>query len=72
METDKFRKRGKEVVDFIADYFEKVESIRVNPDVEAGFLAKTLPQKAPTTGEQYEDIVKDFKEKIMPGVSEIP
>lgn len=69
MEISEFRSKGKEVVDFIADYYEKVDTFRVIPDVTAGFLAKTLPQTAPPHGENYDDIVKDFEKKIMPGVS---
>ena len=69
MEISEFRRKGKEAVDFIADYYEKVDTLRVHPNVTGGFLAKTLPQKAPLHGENYDNIVKDFERKIMPGVS---
>lgn len=69
MDISEFRTKGKEVIDFIADYFENVNTLRVHPDVSPGFLAKTLPQTAPSHGELYDDIVKDFEKKIMPGVS---
>jgi hypothetical protein len=42
--------------------------MRVTPDVEPGFLRELLPKDAPRTGEKWEDIFKDFENKIMPGV----
>jgi len=42
--------------------------MRVTPDVEPGFLRELLPKDAPKTGEKWEDIFKDFENKIMPGV----
>jgi hypothetical protein len=55
-------------VDCLTIFFSKM---RVTPDVEPGFLRELLPKDAPRTGEKWEDIFKDFENKIMPGVSNL-
>ncbi|KAM8967026.1 aromatic-L-amino-acid decarboxylase [Pelodytes ibericus] len=69
MNATEFRERGKEMVDYIADYLEHIESRQVFPDVEPGYLRPLIPDTAPEEGESYEDIVKDVEKVIMPGVT---
>lgn len=69
MDADEFRLRGKEMVDYIADYLENIKQRRVTPDVEPGYLIQLLPKTAPVTGEQWPAIMEDFESKILPGVS---
>ena len=69
MDCDEFRKQGKIMVDFIADYMEHVKNRRVIPDVEPGYLRDLLPEKAPETCENFADILDDVERTIMPGVS---
>ena len=69
MDADEFRIRGKEVVDFIADYLENVKDRRVTPDVEPGYLRAQLPHDPPVKGEKWETIFKDFEDKILTGVT---
>lgn len=59
------------MVDYVADYLENIRDRRVYPGVEPGFLHKLLPSNAPEQGEKWDDIIKDFDEKIMPGVREL-
>ena len=59
---------GKEMVDYIADYLENIRQMRVTPEVEPGFLSDHLPTEAPYRGENWNDIFRDFEDKIMPGV----
>ncbi|KAG8139627.1 hypothetical protein E2320_002405, partial [Naja naja] len=59
MDATEFRKRGKEMVDYIADYIEKIEERQVYPDVEPGYLRALIPEFAPETPERFEDILKD-------------
>lgn len=42
---------------------------RVTPDVEPGYLREILPKQPPNQGEQWDDIFKDFENKIIPGVT---
>lgn len=69
MNSEEFRKRGKEMVDYIADYLDTIENRRVTPAIEPGYLKKLVPLEAPEKGEDWDDIMKDVENKIMPGVS---
>ena len=69
MNSKEFRNRGKEMVDYIAEYMETVGERRVTPNVEPGYLKDLLPLEAPVKGESWDDIMEDVETKIMPGVS---
>uniref|UniRef100_A0A8C6B805 Aromatic-L-amino-acid decarboxylase n=1 Tax=Monodon monoceros TaxID=40151 RepID=A0A8C6B805_MONMO len=69
MNAHEFRRRGKEMVDYVADYLEGVEGRQVYPDVEPGYLRPLLPTAAPQEPETFEDIIKDVEKIIMPGVT---
>ncbi|KAL9642223.1 hypothetical protein ABK040_007224 [Willaertia magna] len=80
MSSEGFRKHAHQTVDFIIDYYENVlqnkdgnhpvgETISVCSKVEPGYLNKLLPNNAPEKGESFEEIIKDVKEKILPGVT---
>lgn len=70
MDANDFRKRGKQMVDYIADYLETIKDRRVLPEVQPGYLRDMLPNKAPRTGEEWPAIMKDVERAIMPGVCE--
>ncbi|KAL2083952.1 hypothetical protein ACEWY4_019470 [Coilia grayii] len=69
MDAAEFRRRGKEMVDYIADYMENIEQRQVYPDVEPGYLRALIPQEAPEGPEAYEAVLKDIERVIMPGVT---
>lgn len=69
MDTVEFRRRGKEMVDYIADYLENIEQRPVYPDVEPGYLRSLIPSEAPVEPDDYNDIIQDVERVIMPGVS---
>uniref|UniRef100_A0A8D0FQ43 Aromatic-L-amino-acid decarboxylase n=1 Tax=Strix occidentalis caurina TaxID=311401 RepID=A0A8D0FQ43_STROC len=69
MDAAEFRKRGKEMVDYIADYLEKIEKRQVFPDVEPGYLRPLIPDCAPQDPESFEDVFKDIEKIIMPGAA---
>lgn len=69
MDAAEFRIKGKEAVDYIADYLENINKRRVTPDVEPGYLRNLLPKEAPQKGEKWDDIFSDFETKIIPGVT---
>lgn len=69
MDIAEFRKQGKKMVDYIADYLENIEERKVYPDVEPGYLRSLIPEEAPDEPETFEDVVKDVERVIMPGVS---
>ncbi|XP_054427362.1 aromatic-L-amino-acid decarboxylase isoform X2 [Pteronotus mesoamericanus] len=69
MESSEFRRRGREMVDYIADYLEGLEGRRVYPNVEPGYLRPLLPSCAPQEPDTFEEIMKDVERVIMPGVT---
>ena len=50
MTPDEFRRHGRAVVDWIADYYEKVESLPVLSQVKAGQIRALLPAEPPLQG----------------------
>jgi len=69
MESKEFRQRGREMVDYIAEYMESVGERRVTPAVEPGYLRDLIPKQAPQNGEGWDAIMSDVENKIMPGVT---
>ncbi|CAG9834130.1 unnamed protein product [Diabrotica balteata] len=69
MDVEEFRIRGKEMIDYICYYTKNVESYRVFPHIEPGYLRKLLPTEAPQEPEDFDKIMEDFEDKIMPGVT---
>jgi len=69
MESKEFRQRGREMVDYIAEYMESVGERRVTPAVEPGYLRDLIPKQAPQSGEGWDAIMSDVEDKIMPGVT---
>ena len=67
MDINDFRKRGKEMVDYICDYLEHIGKRRVIPDVQPGYLRKFIPKMPPRKGEDFSEIMRDVDRYIMPG-----
>lgn len=69
MTPDEFRRRGREVVDWIADYWERVESLPVMSRVAPGEVRDRLPAAPPAEGEPFADVMRDLDEIVLPGVT---
>ncbi|MFY9528289.1 MAG: pyridoxal-dependent decarboxylase [Candidatus Acidiferrales bacterium] len=69
MTSDEFRRHGKAMVDWIADYYERVESFPVFSQAKPGQIRNSLPAAAPTEGEPFETILGDIEKIILPGVT---
>ncbi|HUO33584.1 MAG TPA: aminotransferase class V-fold PLP-dependent enzyme [Candidatus Acidoferrum sp.] len=69
MTPDEFRRHGKALVDWIADYYERVETFPVLSQVKPGEIRASLPPKPPEAGETFEQMLQDVDEKILPGVT---
>nr|CAD7206447.1 unnamed protein product [Timema douglasi] len=68
MDTEEFRVRGKEMVDYICDYMNGLGSRPVYPSIEPGFLTNLIPSQAPDEPEDWDAIMADVDSKIMKGV----
>ena len=69
MTPAQFRKHGKAVVDWIADYFERIEKFPVMSQVKPGKIRSSLPQNAPQKGEKFPAMLRDVERLILPGIT---
>ena len=69
MSPEQFRKYGRAVVDWIADYYAHIETFPVLSRVEPGQIRSALPVKPPQKSEVFENILNDVTDLILPGVT---
>jgi aromatic-L-amino-acid decarboxylase len=69
MTADEFRRHGRAVVDWIADYYERVESYPVLSQAQPGQIRDSLPAAPPMEGQPFEAIFSDVEKLIMPGIT---
>ena len=69
MTPDEFRKYGKQVIDWIADYQKWIETYPVLSQVKPGDIRKSLPERPPERGEWFDVILDDMDKVIMPGIT---
>lgn len=69
MELDEFRKYGRQVIDWIADYFAHPERYPVLSQVKPGWIRKNLPKNPPEEPESMDVILRDMEQYILPGVT---
>jgi aromatic-L-amino-acid/L-tryptophan decarboxylase len=69
MTAEEFRRQGRALIDWVADYYERVESFPVLSQVKPGQIRGALPSSAPARGESFEAILKDVEQLILPGIT---
>ncbi len=69
MSPEEFRKHGHAVVDWIADYQTRVQSLPVLSQVQPGQIRAALPAEPPLHGEPFEEILADVDRIILPGIT---
>jgi aromatic-L-amino-acid/L-tryptophan decarboxylase len=69
MGAEEFRRYGREVVDWIADYLARPEEYPVLAQVEPGQLRSQLPAAPPARGESMPEILEDFRRYVVPAVT---
>jgi aromatic-L-amino-acid decarboxylase len=69
MTPDEFRRRGHQVVDWIARYMEEADKYPVLSQAAPGDVRARLPKAAPETGESFDAILRDVEEILLPGVT---
>ena len=69
MTPEEFRKHGYAVVDWIADYYQRVESLPVLSQVKPGDVRLGLPLEPPEHGELFEAMLQDIDRLILPGIT---
>lgn len=69
MDPEEYRRRGHEMVDWVADYLARVEEYPVNSQSEPGAIRDALPDSAPENPEPFEDVMRDLNDILMPGIT---
>ena len=69
MDGQEFKIRGREMVDYIVQYLDEIESRRVTPGIEPGYLKHLIPDQPPEGPEPWENIMADVEDKIMIGMT---
>ena len=69
MNNDEFRHWGHVVIDWIADYLDRVEQYPVLAQVKPGEIRSRLPAAAPVDGESFDAVLRDFEQMILPGIT---
>jgi aromatic-L-amino-acid decarboxylase len=69
MTPEEFRRNGHAVVDWIADYYARIESYPVLSRAEPGQVRAALPANPPAKGESFAAILEDIEKLILPGVT---
>ncbi len=69
LNPEEFRQKGYQMVDLIAQYMQDIETFPVLSQVEPGEVYRSLPAHPPETGESYESVLNDIRDKIIPGLT---
>ena len=69
MSPQEFREHGRQVIDWIADYLETIESRPVRSQVTPGDVAAGLPEHPPEEPEPFAAVLADIDRVVMPGIT---
>lgn len=69
MTLEEFRRYGRAVVDWIANYYQDIESFPVLSQVQPGQIRASLPPEPPPQGEAFETMLRDVDKLIIPGIT---
>lgn len=69
MNSDDFRKYGKQLIDWLADYLDHPDRYPVLSRVRPGEIKLQLPATPPSQPEPFDAILDDFDHLIMPGIT---
>jgi aromatic-L-amino-acid decarboxylase len=67
--SDDFRAAGHRLIDWIADYLDRVDEYSVLARVKPGEIASRFAAAPSCDGKPYEALIADFESKIVPGVT---
>jgi aromatic-L-amino-acid/L-tryptophan decarboxylase len=69
MSPEEFRRHGHAMVDWIADYYGRIESYPVLSSAKPGQIRASLPSNPPMKGEAFDAILGDIEKLIVPGIT---
>ncbi len=69
MTSHQFRTAGKQLIDWLADYYERTEDYPVLAQVAPGEIRASLPSTPPSLGVDFSQMIQQLNSKIMPGIT---
>ncbi len=69
MDHLEFRQHGHQLIDWIADYYQNIESLPVRSRVSPKEIYHSIPETPGENPEDFDRIFMDFEQKIMPGIT---
>src|SRR5258705_977346 len=69
MNIEEFRAEGHRLIDWIADYRARVDTLPVMARTEPGDVKRQLPPLPPDKPEPFDDIMRDLERVILPALS---
>ena len=69
MSPEEFRRHGYALIDWLAEYQENAAQYPVLSQVTPGELRANLPASMPIEGQAFDDILADFQQLILPGIT---
>lgn len=71
MTPEEFRKAGHELIDWIADYRERIPNLPVRAQVAPGDVRNSLPSTPPESAESFATLMADLENIVVPGVTQV-
>lgn len=71
MTPEEFRAAGHALVDWIADYRQRIPTLPVRAQVQPGQVRASLPAQPPTAVDDIYGLLADLDEKIVPGITQV-
>jgi aromatic-L-amino-acid decarboxylase len=69
MDPNEFRRLGHELVDWVADYRDRIDELPVMSRVRPGEIRALLPSEPPQKGEGLDAIAADLDRVVLPGIT---
>lgn len=69
MPPEDFLAHGRHILEWISDYLGSGERYPVLARVRPGEVRASFPSSPPREGESFEDILRDFEERVVPGLT---
>ena len=69
MSAEEFRRQGRAVIDWIADYWERLDALPVLSQVEPGDVRAAVGEILPERGESFDAVLADLETVVLPGIT---
>jgi aromatic-L-amino-acid decarboxylase len=69
VDSEEFRRVGHELIDWVAEYRERVADLPVMSRAQPGEIEDAFPREPPTRGEGLSAIVGDLERLVLPGIT---